>query len=177
MIAPNEQPGIATPRAANCHLRLRLDPDSIVRAICRAQTIARSQTRSRDVSDPRDRPWGQGRGSGGGVAHVPAALRGVLSVGKDRRRIVSGFARVSVRKLPQRIQLRGRDPLMKKARYAHGLYRYTSKKGGDGRPGAISLSTSPSVLCQVLREAPRINVGHRGATWAIGSAPAGKIRL
>jgi len=36
-------------------------------------------------------------------AHVPAALSNAVSVGKYRRRIAVGVARVSVRKLPPRI--------------------------------------------------------------------------
>ena len=35
---------------------------------------------------PRNRPWGQGQGSRGGVAHVPAALCDILRGGKNRRR-------------------------------------------------------------------------------------------
>ena len=57
---------------------------------------------------PPNRPWGQGPGSGGGVAHVPAALRDGVRVGRNRRRAAIKSARVSVRKLPQRIQLRAR---------------------------------------------------------------------
>src|SRR5262249_18588972 len=45
---------------------------------------------------PRERPWGQGRGSGGGVAHVPAALRDTLRGGENRRRIVQWCGRLSV---------------------------------------------------------------------------------
>src|SRR6267142_5519116 len=43
---------------------------------------------------PRNRPWGHGRGSGGGVAHVPAALRGIVRVGRNRRRAVIELAGV-----------------------------------------------------------------------------------
>ena len=57
---------------------------------------------------PPNRPWGHGPGSGGGVAHVPAALRDAERVGKNRRRAAVESARVSVRKLPRRIQLRVR---------------------------------------------------------------------
>ena len=41
---------------------------------------------------PPNRRWGEGERSGGGVAHVPAALRDSLSVGKNRRRIGCGIA-------------------------------------------------------------------------------------
>ena len=57
---------------------------------------------------PRDRPWGQGRRSGGGVAHVPADLRYAVRVGETAaaprrcaRYIVHWYARLSVRKVPR----------------------------------------------------------------------------
>jgi hypothetical protein len=60
---------------------------------------------------PRDRPWGQGPRSGGGVAHVPAALRDAVRIGKERRRAVVGLTRVSVHKPSHPIQLRARPAL------------------------------------------------------------------
>src|SRR3954470_18140352 len=55
---------------------------------------------------PPNRPWGQGPGSRGGVAHVPAALRGTVRAGRNRRRAVIELASVGDRKLSQRIRLR-----------------------------------------------------------------------
>jgi hypothetical protein len=67
------------------------------------------------INEPTDssdnRRWGQGRGSRGGVAHVPAALRDALRGGKNRRRIVQRSARLPVRKLSQRNRLRARAAL------------------------------------------------------------------
>jgi RNA-directed DNA polymerase len=52
------------------------------------------------------------------------------------------------------------------ARRGHRFVRY-----------ADDANITPSVLCQVLREARGLTVGSRGATWAVGSVPAGKIRV
>src|SRR5438094_10227213 len=60
---------------------------------------------------PRDRPWGQGPRSWGGVAHVPAALCGTVRVGRKHRRGVIELAAVCDRKLSQRIRLRSRAAL------------------------------------------------------------------
>ena len=47
---------------------------------------------------PPNRPWGQGPGSRGGVAHVPAALRDGGRVGRNRRRDERRIARRCVGK-------------------------------------------------------------------------------
>ena len=68
-----------------------------------------------DTQPGRERPpnrlWGEGQGSRGGVAHVPAVLRGVVGVGKNRRRIDPWSARRYVPKLSRRIRLRARAAL------------------------------------------------------------------
>jgi hypothetical protein len=64
---------------------------------------------------PPNRPWGQGPGSRGGVAHVPAALRDTARVGRNRRRDESRVARLSVGKRLQRNQIRGGDALVESA--------------------------------------------------------------
>jgi hypothetical protein len=78
---------------------------------------------------PRDRPWGHGRGFGGGVAHVPAALRDTRRGGKDRRRTVHWSARLDVLKLSQRIRLRARVELQDWARSIRRVIRYSARQG------------------------------------------------
>jgi hypothetical protein len=72
------------------------------------------------INEPTDssdnRRWGQGRGSRGGVAHVPAALRGTVRVGKNRRRLLHWSTRLSVRKVSELIRLRAREALLDWAR-------------------------------------------------------------
>jgi len=55
-------------------------------------------------------PWGQGPGSAGGVAHVPAALRAAGRVGANRRR---DAARIAAHKHSEAFDLRGRDTRLK----------------------------------------------------------------
>jgi hypothetical protein len=110
---------------------------------------------------PRDRPSGQGQGSGRGVAHVPAALRGTVRVGRNRRRAVIELAGVGNRKLSQRIRLRVRAALKVSTRSRSRAHRYSRAEGGDGRPGVISPSSSPSSLCHV----PRRRLGSTVRHW------------
>ena len=93
---------------------------------------------------PPNRRWGEGPGSGGGVAHVPAALRNTVCAGRNRRRDDSRIARLSVGKRPQRNQIRGRDALVESTHQVGRTLRY-------------SPSTSPSQLCQAVLSTDQID--------------------
>src|SRR5437016_4454533 len=64
---------------------------------------------------PPNRRWGEGEGPAGGVAHVPAALRDAIRVGRNRRRDESPISRLYAAKCSQRNQIRGRDALVESA--------------------------------------------------------------
>jgi len=67
-------------------LHVRSDPDSIVGDIWRAQTIARSRTRSRDVSDPVTGPGVRVKGPEVGSLTSRLLSAVLLDGGKNRRR-------------------------------------------------------------------------------------------
>src|SRR3954469_10834225 len=155
----------------------------MLRSILGRLFVALACGNDRTISDtqpgrerPRDRPWGQGRGSGGGVAHVPAALRGAVGGRQKPPPLLHQSARLTVRKLSQRIRLRARASLRKSPRSLRLAVRYSPEEGvmdalapsplpsplsdrtregvlpqegGGGRPGASSPSSSPSSFCQV----------------------------
>ena len=101
---------------------------------------------------PPNRPWGQGPGSGGGVAHVPAALCDAVRVGKNRRRDESRIARRSVGKRSQRNQIRGRDALVESAHAGVMHAPGTPPRRGEMVPPAPSPPPPPPQwLCQALR--------------------------
>ena len=98
---------------------------------------------------PRDRPWGQGQGSGGGVAHVPAALRGAVGRRQKPPPHLHHTARLTVRKLSQRIRFRALASLRKSARSLRLAVRYSPE---EGVMDALAPSPLPSPLSDLTRD-------------------------
>ena len=115
---------------------------------------------------PPNRRWGEGPGSAGGVAHVPAALRDAQSVGKNRRRIVCGFAGVYVRKLPHRSQLRGRDALVKKFAVRSWPVQILLQEGGSWTPWRHLPLHIPLVVVSPTSRSPRSDGSPAGRVTA-----------
>src|SRR5262252_900077 len=131
-------------------------------------TVAQPQSRSRDVSDPRTDPGAKVRGPEVGSltsrllsAALSAAAKPAATPSIDPRGSLSANSRAVFG-------------------YAHGPRSASPhdrsdagtgtspQEGGDGRPGAISPSSSPLSLCQVPREARRLTVRDRGSTRSVG---------
>ena len=139
VIGPDDGPRIATESCAGLLRGFQIGCEADCSRHWRAQTVARSRSRSRDVSDPRTDPGVRVR---------------VLEVGSLTFRLLSAT-------------LWARAALLESARRRSRAREYSPAKGGDGRPGAITPSTSPSQLCQVPREARRSTVRHRGTAMVL----------
>jgi len=113
---------------------------------------------------PRDRPWGQGQGSGGGVAHVPAALRGAVGGRQKPPPLLHQSARLTVRKLSQRIRLRARVSLRKSPRSLRLAVRYSPE---EGVMDALASSPLPSPLSDLTRDEVLRQEGGRRPPWRL----------
>jgi len=113
---------------------------------------------------PRNRPWGQGLGSGGGVAHVPAALRDAVRGGKKPPPLLHQSARLTVRKLSQPIRLRARASLRKSARSLRLAVRYSPERGVMD---ALAPSPLPSPLSDLTRDGLLPQEGGRRPPWRL----------
>src|SRR5262252_1110722 len=147
---------IAADPAPDCRLHLRSDPKAIVRDIDARNRRTTSVTQP-GRERPPNRPWGEGPGSGGGVAHVPAALRGAVSGGKTRRHTVDRSTRLSLRKFSRRIRLRARAALCESARSLRCGNRYFPPGGGRWTPWRHLPLLLPLVVVSGTSRSPQVD--------------------
>ena len=133
--------------------------------------VTLAYTNHRTISDtqpgrerPRNRPWGQGQGSGGGVAHVPAALRGAVGRRQKPPPLLHQSARLTVRKLSQRIRLRARGLAPQVPTIASTCGPVPPE---EGVMDALASSPLPSPLSDLTRDGVLPQEGGRRPPWRL----------
>jgi hypothetical protein len=113
---------------------------------------------------PLNRRWGQGQGSGGGVAHVPAALRDTVRGGKNRRRFsINPRGSLSANSHSVFGCAHGAS-LRKSARSLRLVVRYSPE---EGVMDALAPSPLPSPLSDLTRDGVLPQEGGRRPPWRL----------